>query len=141
VGTRIRLTTLAGLAAAGALAAGCGDEDFKNEARPPVPIALTGVIQEDKVTVSPAEVGAGPVVITISNQTEDAHTITLEGESVSAELGPVQPLDTETIQRTLDPGEYEVSAGSKKAVRKEIAPAILAIGPERKASNKDLLLP
>jgi len=43
--------------------AGCGGDDFKNEARAPVRLALTGVIKNDKVTVSPAKIGAGPVEI------------------------------------------------------------------------------
>ncbi|MGH2798754.1 MAG: hypothetical protein ACRDM0_14015 [Thermoleophilaceae bacterium] len=127
--------------AAVAVAAGCGDEDFENEPRPPVPLELTGVIQEDKVTVSPSSVGAGPLVITISNQTDARHTLTLEGESIKEEVGPVAPLDTATIQRTLAPGSYEVRAGSMRAVKKEIAPASLDIGKERENSNSELLLP
>lgn len=121
--------------------AGCGGKDFKNEARAPVRLALTGVIQDDKVTVSPAKVGAGPVEITISNQTDAVHTITLEGASTKEQQGPVQPGDTTTIQKTLEPGSYQVRAGSEKAVRKEIRPAVLLIGKERKNSNNELLLP
>jgi hypothetical protein len=131
----------AGLAVVAALIAGCGDEDFKNEARAPVRVALTGVIQDDKVTVSPAKIGAGPVEITISNQTDSERTITLEGESITEQQGPVQPGDTATIQKTLAPGNYEVRAGSRKAVRKEIQPAVLRIGKERENSNNELLQP
>jgi hypothetical protein len=132
----------AGLAVAAAAAfAGCGDEDFKNEARAPVRIALTGVIQDDEVTVSPAKVGAGPVEITISNQTKMKRTITLEGESITEQGGPVQPGATVTLQKTLAPGSYEVRAGSERAVRREIRPAILEIGAERENSNNELLLP
>ena len=137
----MRVRVCATLAVAAALIAGCGEDDFKNEARAPVRLALTGVIQDDKVTVSPARVGAGPVEITISNQTDSVRTITLEGESVSEKGGPVAPGDTATIQRTLAPGSYEVRAGSEKAVRKEIQPAVLRIGKERANSNSDLLLP
>jgi hypothetical protein len=122
-------------------ASGCGGEDFENKARPPVPIDLTGVIQDDKVTVSPAKVGAGQISITISNQTDAPKTITLEGESITEQAGPVGPLDTAEITRTLTPGSYEVRAGSERAVRKEIAPAKLDIGKERKSSSSDLLLP
>jgi hypothetical protein len=121
--------------------AGCGDEDFKNEARAPIRVALTGVIQDDAVTVSPSKVGAGPVEITISNQTDAAHSITLEGDSVVEREGPVAPGDTATIQKTLEQGSYEVKAGSSKAVVKEIRPAVLRIGKERQNSNNDLLLP
>lgn len=130
-----------GLAIASAIVAGCGEEDFKNEARAPVREALTGVIQDDKVTVSPSRLGAGPVEITISNQTEADHTVTLEGESIVERQGPVAPGATVTIQKTLTRGSYEVKAGSEKAVPREIRPAILKIGEQRKNSNNELLLP
>jgi hypothetical protein len=131
----------AGLAIAAAIVAGCGEDDFKNEPRAPIREALTGVIQNDKVTVSPSKIGAGPVEITISNQTKADHTVTLEGESIVERQGPVAPGDTLTIQRTLEQGSYEVKAGSEKAVPKEIRPAVLRIGKERENSNNDLLLP
>ena len=109
-------------AAAALLAAGCGDDDFKNEPRPAVPVELTGVIQDDKVTVSPSKIGAGPILITISNQTEQPRTITLEGEQISEETGPVPPLETETIAKTLGPGRYEVRAGSERRSRRRSPP-------------------
>jgi hypothetical protein len=124
-----------------ALASGCGGKDFENKSRPPVPIELTGVIQPEKVTVSPNKVGAGPVLITISNQTNEAHTVTLEGDTVKERIGPVQPEDTATIQKTLPRGDYEVRAGSSAAVPKEIQPAKLRITNERQNSNNRLLLP
>ena len=135
VGACIALAVIAGLFA------GCGGEDFKNEARAPIRVALTGVIQDDAVTVSPSKVGAGPVEITISNQTDAVHSITLEGDSITEREGPVAPGDTATIQKTLSPGSYQVKAGSTKAVVKEIRPAVLRIGKERQNSNNDLLLP
>jgi hypothetical protein len=139
---RVRVVATFAAAVAAALAAGCGEDDFENEPRPPVPMELSGVIQEDKVTVSPSrDIGAGPFVITISNQTDSEHTIKLEGESIQEQVGPVAPLDTATIQRTLEPGTYEVSAGTPRAVRRRIAPASLDIGEERESSNNELLLP
>jgi hypothetical protein len=139
---RVRGVAIFAAVAAAALVAGCGEDDFENEPRPPVPMELTGVIQDDKLTVSPSRnIGAGPFVITISNQTDAKHTITLEGESIVEEVGPVEPLDTATIQRTLAPGSYEVRAGSARAVRREITPASLDIGAERENSNSELLLP
>jgi hypothetical protein len=139
VGPTVR--TCAALAIAGAFLAGCGDDDFENEARAPVREALTGVIQDDAVTVSPSKIGAGPVEITISNQTDANRSVTLEGESIVERQGPVAPGDTATIQKTLQPGSYEVRAGSRRALRREIRPAILHIGKERENSNSDLLLP
>lgn len=122
--------------------AGCGEEDFENKPRAPVRVNLTAVIQKDRVTVSPSRgIGAGPFELTISNQTDQPHTVSLEGERVTEKAGSVDPSDTLTIRRTLDPGTYEVRAGSEKAVPKAIKPAVLEIGAERPDSNSDLLLP
>ena len=140
MGARSRASLAVAIAALSA-AAGCGDEDFANNPRPPAPVGLTGVIQDDKVTVSPAKVGAGQVTITISNQTPGPKSITLEGGGTTETVGPVGPLDTAEITRTLQPGSYEVRAGSERAVRKAIAPAVLDIGQERQNSSGDLLLP
>src|SRR3712207_5477186 len=129
------------LAGSMAAAGGCGKEDFANRPRPPAPIELTGVIQDDKVTISPAKVGAGPVLITISNQAKGAHTITLEGANVRDRIGPINPLDTGTIQKTLRPGSYEVRAGSPKAVAREIKPAELNVSKERRNSSNEVLQP
>jgi hypothetical protein len=119
----------------------CGQEDFANEPRPATAIELSGVIQEDKVTISPSKLGAGPVTITVSNQTDDPYTVVLAGDRTQAEVGPINPLDTGTIQKTLEPGTYEVRAGSEKAVAREIRPAELEIGDERKSSAEDVGLP
>ena len=126
--------------AAGAFA-GCGGDDFENDPRPATAVTLTGVVQATGVTVSPNNRGAGPFLITISNQTKKAHTLTLEGDSVEETVGPVQPQDTATIQATFEPGTYEVRAGSARAVAKEIPPAELTIGPPRDSSADELLLP
>ena len=129
------------IAIAALLVVGCGDQDFENNPRPPVPVGLTGVIQDDKLTLSPTQVGAGQVTITISNQTGGPKSITLEGASTTETVGPVGSLDTAEITRTLEPGSYEVRAGSARAVLKEIAPAKLSIGKERTSSSGELLLP
>jgi hypothetical protein len=133
--------TSAAIVAAGLLIAGCGEEDFANEPRPPSRVELSGVIQDDAVTVSPSRLGAGPILITVSNQTRHDAVLTLEGESFRESVGPVPPLDTATIQRTLAPGLYEVRAGSEVALPREIRPAVLQIGRERESSSSELLLP
>ncbi len=139
-----RALLLAGGAALILAAAGCGGgDDFANDPRPPTPVELSAVIRADGVAISPTREGAGPVRITFSNQTDRAHTITLEGEDVIERTAPIQPQDTATIQKTLIPGSYEVRAGSSRAVdiEDQIRPATLTIGPERAGSNNDLLLP
>jgi len=124
-------------------AAGCGEEDFANEERPPAAVELSAVIRDEGVAISPSREGAGQVLITFANQTDRAHTITLEGEDVIERTAPIQPQGTATIQKTLRPGTYEVRAGSSRAVdiEDQIRPATLTIGQERTSSNTDLLLP
>jgi hypothetical protein len=121
---------------------GCGGgKDFANKPRPPVPLELTGVITNQKVTISPNKVGAGPVVITVSNQTPQSHTLTLDGQGVQERVGPINPLDTAMLQKTLKPGRYKVTAGSEKAVAHLIRPATLVIGKERASASDKVLLP
>jgi hypothetical protein len=124
-------------------ATACGDEDFANAPRPPTAVELSAVIRDDGVTISPQREGAGQVLITFSNQTDRAHTVTLEGEDVIERTAPIQPQDTATIQKTLLPGTYELRAGSSRAVdiQDQIRPGTLTIGSERTDSNTDLLLP
>jgi len=142
---------------------GCGGDDkFKNEPRPPIPTQLTGVITDEEVTISPdtlplpAEKGQQqasreldtPIILIISNQTEDPHTITLtgktrDGKPIEANTATINPLDTAQIQQTLPPGTYEVKAGSEKAINpgEEIAAATLTVNPNRQTSSDDVLLP
>jgi hypothetical protein len=116
--------------------AACGQSDIEDEPRPATAIELTGVIRPAKVTVSPRRVGAGPVAIIISNHTDDTHTLALVGDRVREVVGPINPLDTATIQSTLEPGVYRVRAGSPRTVSEEIRPAELRVGKPRRSSAK-----
>ena len=131
---------LLALTAIGATGCGSGSK-FENNPRPPVPVQLTGVITEKGVTISPNKVGGGPVRLIISNQTQDAHTITLDGGNTTDTVGPINPLDTATLQQTLVQGSYKVKAVSSKAVQKEVKPGKLEVGPPLKNSSSQVLLP
>jgi hypothetical protein len=142
---------------------GCGSSDkFKNEARPPIPLQLTGVITDQEVTVSPDAVPPPPkakqeqskkdldtpVILIISNQTQESHTVTLtgkdrRGKQIEVRTPPINPLDTAQIQQSLPPGTYEVKAGSEKAVdpSKQIASATLTVKPNHQTSSDDVSLP
>lgn len=138
-----RAMLLAGGTSLALVALGCGGDDFANAPRPPAAVELTGVIKDGGVTISPTREGAGRIRLTIANQTDRAHTVTLEGDDVIERVGPVQPQDTATIQKTLDSGSYEIRAGSSRAVdiEDQIPPATLTIGAQRKDSGETLLLP
>ena len=137
----MRRTAVAGFAVALALASCGGGKDFANKPRPPVTLELTGVITKQKVTISPRKVGAGPVVITVSNQSEQARTLTLDGNGIQERVGPINPLDTAKLQKTLKPGRYTVTAGSEKATASPLKAATLVIGKQRASASDKVLLP
>jgi hypothetical protein len=137
----MRRTAIAGLLMA-VTAVGCGGgEDFANKPRPPVPLELTGVITRQEVTISPNKVGAGPVTITVSNQSGQSRTLRLDGNGIQESVGPINPLDTAKLQKTLEPGRYKVTAGSEKATAHPIKAATLVIGKERASASDKVLLP
>lgn len=145
---RTRSTRVRGLVACGLLATlgltACGSEDFANERRPPVQLPITGVITEDEVTIQPNRFGAGPIVLTISNQTGVAHTVSIEGASeggdrVIEETAPINPQDTATIQQSLAPGTYRVTASSDGA--DDIQPGRIVVGEPRSSSSDELEVP
>jgi hypothetical protein len=118
-------------------AAGCGSEDHPNEPRPAAPIEVSAKVDEDKVVVSPSKFGAGLTVFTISNQTDDIVQLALDGptEAVSdpIEAGGV----SDSFKVPMQEGPYQVSAGAEASAR----PTELFIGPERKSSSNEVLLP
>lgn len=137
----MRRTAVACLVMALALASCGGGKDFANKPRPPVTLELTGVITKQEVTISPRKVGAGPVVITVSNQSGSSRTLTLDGNGIQESVGPINPLDTAKLQKTLKPGRYTVKAGSEAATSGQIKPATLVIGKERASASDKVLLP
>ena len=138
-----RGAVLAGLVLASAVA-GCGQPDYtRRPPRPPATIQITGVITGKEVEVSPSRIGAGPIVLIVSNQDSDSHTVILEGERLREEAGPINPQDTATIQANVQQGRYTVRAGSERAVApgKAIRPADLSVGRERPTGEDELLRP
>lgn len=131
-----RLILSFGALAAALSLASCGEDDFANDPRPSAPIQLSALISDDKVAVSPKEVGAGIASITISNQSEDPAALVLEGPSDESS-NEILPNNVAEIKVVLDEGEYVASAGEGNDQRE----ALLAVGRERASSSNELLLP
>jgi len=106
-------------------------------------LQLTGVITSRSVDVSPNAIGAGPIILIISNQDSASHTVILEGERKREQVGPINPQDTATIQANVQQGRYTVRAGSERAVRRSqrLKPAVLTVGRERPTGEDELLRP
>jgi hypothetical protein len=123
----------AAFAVLGLAAAGCGSEDHPNEPRPPKPARVAN----DVVDVSPADFGAGLAVFTISNQSDSAVELTLDGP-VAAASPSIEPGSvSDDFKVDLQEGDYEVTGGAESSAK----PTQLLIGPERPSAQDELLLP
>jgi hypothetical protein len=141
-----RTAALAPLAVAGLLAlGGCGSSsaDYKNDPRPPGPIIITGYVDDQRVSVSPRSLGAGPISLIVTNQTGTAQRVTLEsadatgaGPGLKQVTAPISPRDTATLKADVKPGRYtvHVAGGAIRAAR-------LQVGPQRASAQNDLLQP
>ena len=133
------------LAAGAACAlAGCGgsSDDYKNKPRPATPINVTAAISDKKISISPKQFGAGPVVIIISNQTAKDQTLTLQTDElggtqagIKQSTDPIAPRGTGTLKADMRKGSYALS------VRNGPSPASLEVGPPRKSAQDTLLEP
>lgn len=142
-----RRTTLA-IALTGVLAfasLGCGSEKHANVLRPPAPILLSAAITPERISVSPAKAGAGPVTLVFTNLTGSSQQVTFESAGapgstnrpgIRQQTGPINPNDTATLKATVEPGLYRVRVAGDG-----VAPATLAFGRERPSSQNDLMLP
>jgi hypothetical protein len=134
---RRRPLALASIAVlATAVGAGCGEDDHPNEPRPPAPIELTAKVDDRKVDVQPSDFGAGLVVMTISNQSEQPVQIGVDGPT-AGEGNVIEPGSVASFKFNFEQGDYEVTPGSESDAR----PALLTVGPERASSQNEVLLP
>ena len=124
--------------------AGCGGgADYANEPRPAVPINVTAAISDAKISVSPRTFGAGPIVITVSNQTDRPQTLTIETDEIGGSQAgirestePIDPRGTSTLTVDVRQGTYSVSTRSRG-----IEPAEVRVGKPRGSAQDELLLP
>jgi hypothetical protein len=115
----------------------CGSSDDRDKDRPPVPINISVQLGAQKVTVSPARFGAGPITMLVANQSGASQTVTIDGPRVRQSVGPINPEDTATLKVTVQPGEYTLATAEAAGLR----PARLAVGPERPSAQNTLNLP
>jgi hypothetical protein len=122
---------------------GSGSADYKNDPRPPGPIVITGYISDQRVSVSPRSLGAGPISLIVTNQTGTAQRVTVEsagvtgsGPGIKQVTAPISPRDTATLKVDVKPGSYSVHVGGDA-----IRAARLEVGAQRASAQNDLLQP
>jgi hypothetical protein len=133
------IVLLLAAAPAALLAAGCGSSGpkYTNHLRPPTPVTITARIGDDGVEVSPAKVGAGPLVVVISNQSQQTRRVVFEpagragGRKATTQVGAQSTGQLQANPRT---GRYQLSVGGGDG-------ATVRIGPKRKSAQNQLLRP
>lgn len=140
---RGRTIWLAGSAAV--LLAGCGSGGtFANKPRPATPVNLTVYVNDQRVSVSPASVGAGPVMFIVTNQANRNESVEVHGTGGRslASTGPINPGGTAQVTVDFNRGDYTISTTEAQLVgRSGIHPATLHIGPPRPSADNALLQP
>ena len=124
------------------IAACGGGADYANKPRPPSPINITAAISTKKISISPKSFKAGPIVVIISNQTDQSQTVTLQTQElggsqpgVKQTSNPIDPRGTGTMKVDVRKGTYEISA------KGGVEAATVEVGSERASAQDDLLEP
>ncbi len=127
--------------------AGCGSAaHFADKSQPATPVNLSVYVNDRQVSVSPASVGAGPVVFVVSNAATKTELVTIRpagGHGSAASTGPINPGTSAQVQADLATGSYTVStsAAGGTANGRAIKPAELKIGKPRPNGNNSVLEP
>ena len=138
-----------GLLAVSALAvSACGSTSKgATTPRPPAPVNLTVYIDDSRVSVSPAAVGAGPIAFIITNQASQAESLAVlpSGGATAqplANTGPINPQATAQVTVDLSaPGRYPLSTTGEGGSGSTIRAASIRIGEPRSSSDNRLLQP
>jgi hypothetical protein len=134
---------------------GCGSAGSAAASRPdpPAPITLSAFVGRGTVRVSPVRLGAGPVLLTVADQSPRAIALVItragSGRAI-ARTAPINPEGATQVKLDLGSGEYTVAAlmhsgrhGSASAGsdRSAALTTMLHVGPERTSSGDQVLEP
>jgi hypothetical protein len=116
--------------------------------RPAAPVNLTVFIDSTRVSVSPANVGAGPVEFIITNQAAQTESLAVLPAGASAgqplaNTGPINPQGTAQVTVNFSrPGSYSVATGNAGGESgSTIQAAVIHVGHQRSSSDNELLQP
>ncbi len=110
-----------------------------------MPIVISAAINDDAVSVSPKQFGAGPITLIISNQSTSSQQVTLEttddpgGSSPGVkaiETGPISPRETASVKGEVKQGTYALRVGADG-----VRAARIVVGKQRPSAQNELLQP
>lgn len=140
-----RITSFALLPLAALVAAGCGSNArTANELRPPLPIQIDASLMPKKISISPNQIGGGPVTLIVSNLTGSDQRITFGANSpsgasdlrIDSQSATIAPTNTALMKADLTDGTYSLSVEDDA-----IPAALLTVSGERPSAQNDLMLP
>lgn len=140
-----RKTSLALLPLAGLAFVGCGaKERTANQLRPPVPLQLNASLMPKKISISPNQIGGGPVTLIVSNLTGNDQRITFGANSpsgsadlrINSQSATIAPNNTAMMKADLTDGTYSLSVDGDT-----IPASLLSVSGERPSAQNDLMLP
>jgi hypothetical protein len=138
---------------AATVAAGCGGGGhYPNQPRPPSPVNMTVYINDQRVSVSPSSVGAGPVQLIVTNQASNSESLTVLAAGSAAgqplaDTGPISPQGTAQVTVNLNSGNYTVATAPHASTEAaNVAPggiqaALVHVGKPRPGASNQLLQP
>jgi hypothetical protein len=135
-------TPLAGIAGGLLLLAvsGCGEtQTFANKSRQPTVLNVTAAITPTGVELSPDKIGAGPIHLVVTNQSDASRDLSVESQSTDAgekpvSSGPINPQGTAEVNVNLEQGDYKVGASGTRGAK-------LTVGPSRPSGQNEVLEP
>src|SRR5579875_4154471 len=146
---RIRIALLCLAAVLGLSACGSAGSPAASRPAPPSPIDVSAYVGATQVRVSPARFGAGPVLLTVTNQSGRRVALRLvAGARVLARTAPITPQGVAQVKIDLARGEYALAAApagrlsdAERTLPARIAAARLRVGRSRTGSGSSLLEP
>ncbi len=125
--------------------AGCGgaSETRENRLRPAAPVTMSAAIRDDRVQISPRTVGAGQIVIVISNQSDRAQRMRFETDELGGTSAGQRARSTTIAPRATGRLTIDARRGvySVRTEDDDVRAARVRIGPPRRSSQDQLLLP
>jgi hypothetical protein len=146
----MRIRTIGAIALSAALATACGSTGGKSAVvlRPPSPVNLSVYISHSRISVSPASIGAGPVVFIVTNQSSRSESLAIsDGPRALASTAPINPQGTTQVTVNVRPGTYLITTvphdatDAQRSQPPAIAGATIHVGHPRPNSSNQVLQP
>ena len=146
----MRIRTIGQLVLTALVVSACGSAGGQSPsvARPSNPVNLTVYVNDSRVSVSPAHVGAGPITFIVTNQASHAEALAISMDgSTLASTAPINPQGTTQVSVNFKPGKYTIATGgqgrndAQLSKQSSIRPASIHIGRERESSDNAVLQP